>query len=551
METTVTVNQTPPRKNLKKTILIVAAAGIAVLGGLGTAYAKLDLFKSPKMIYLEAEAQEMKDLSADVTELIANYEKQMKPYLEQPVQSTMEISNIKVDADLPDPQAQKVLELLNSAKLVMQTGMDQQKQIQTNVFDIHLKDKKLIGLEMFLDQNRMGFGVPDLYKKYGYVDLKDRDALAAKYGIQELPKRFVTYNDVYNAVKVSKDELSAVLKDYALLYANNVKDTQVTLKKDVAFSEEGYQTTARELTLTFTPEELNALATQIAEKAKTDEKLLDLIYTRYQNVAKLMVDSGYPDIEVMTKDAFKAEYTKAFDDMLADLKSSEKGKHGMKIVMLINSDDQIISRKVVDTNEQGKENPGYLETVKWTNGSESYYRLSFGEIPAEDELKITYKGTKSGTEKKGSVNVLFNTKEESDAEFDVKTTFQSKEENGKETGTVDFTAKIDDSGEEFAFSGSVNTTLTKSDRTRESQSEIKVNFDQATPDMPKSISVQLKGKDEFGKAVTLPALTADNSINLGTITDAEMLALQQELGMAAQQFMMNNMELFQELGITP
>ncbi|MFY0544584.1 hypothetical protein [Brevibacillus sp. H7] len=552
METTVTVNQTPPRKSFRKTILTVAAAGIAVLGGLGTAYAQLDLFKSPKMIYLEAEAQGMADLSADVSELVAEYEKQMTPYLEQPVHSTLEISNVKVDATV-SPQAQQLLELLNSAKLVVQSDIDQQKQIQYNLIGLHLKDKKLLGMEMFMDQNRVGFGVLDLYKKYGYVDWKDRDVLASKYGMEGLPKRLVTYNDVYSALQASKEELAAVLKDYALLYADSVKDAQVTLKKDVAFSEEGYQTTARELTVTFTSEELNALVTRIAEKAKVDDKLLDLIYTRYQNLAKLMVDSGYPDTEIMSKDVFQSEYRKAFDDILAGLKSSERGKDGMKMVLLINGDDQIISRKMVSTDEQGKEEPGYLHTVKWTNGSESYYRLSFGEIPDQDELKVTYKGKKNGSEKNGTLAIALKTKEESDAELDIKVNSHSKEENSKETGTLEFTVKGNDSatGEQMGLSGSINTSLTKSDKGRETQSRIKLNFDQATPDMPKSISLQLHGKDEFGKAISLPVLTADNSVNLATLSDADMLTLQQELGMAAQQFMMNNMQLFQELGITP
>jgi hypothetical protein len=554
METTVNVN--PPRKGWKKTLLILGVAGIALVGGLGTAYAKFDLFKSPKMIYLEAEAKSFTELSAHAADLVSEYESYMKPYLETPVHTTMEITDIHVDAALPDPQAQNVLELVKGAKLVVDSGSDQQKQQQFTKTELFVKDKKLIGMELFMDQNRIGFGVPDLYHKYGVIDLKDRDVLKEKYGMEGLPKRFVTYNDMYNAVKFSKEEVSGIAKEYALLYVNNLKDSQVTLKKDISFSEQGYQTKARELTITFTAEELKTLLTQFAEKAKADEKLFDLIYTRYQNIAKLLIDSGYSDVKEMTKEEFRQEYTKGFDDMIADLKTGQE-KGGLKMVLLVNSDDQILSRKLLALDEQGKEKPGSLQYISFTNGTNTVHRFSLqsDENGEKGEMTISYHANKQNEKTTGSFAVLFKSSGNGQEKerVDLTTKFSTTKLADKEEGTYEFTfkGKGDTDPQTFSFSGTVTASATMSDSVRDSQYDIKVNFDPATPDMPKSLALKVKAKEEFGKEVTLPSLTADNSVNLATLTDDDMMKLEQDLGTAAQQYMVSNMQLFQELGIMP
>jgi hypothetical protein len=554
MESNVNVNSL--RKSWKKTLLILGAAGIALVGGLGTAYAKFDLFKSPKTIYLEAEAKSLTELSAHVSDLVSEYESYMKPYLEKPVHTTMEISDIQIDAALPDPQAQNVLDLVKGAKLVVESGSDQQKQQKFTKTELFVKDKKLIGMELFMDQNRIGFGVPELYTKYGVIDLKDRDALKEKYGIEGLPKRFVTYNDMYNAVTFSKEEVSGIAKEYALLYVNNLKDSQVTLKKDVSFSEEGYQTKARELTITFTAEELKTLLTQFAEKAKADEKLFDLIYTRYHNIAKLLIDSGYSDVKDMTKEEFREEYRKGFDDMIADLKTGQE-KGGLKMVLLVNSDDQILSRKLLALNEQGEEMPGSLQYISFTNGTKTAHRFSLqsDEDGEKGEMTISYHANKQNEKTTGSFAILFKSSVNGQEKelVDLTTKFSTTKLADKEEGTYDFTVKgkSETDPDMFRFSGTVTASATMSDSVRDCQYDIKVNFDPTAPDMPKSLGLKVKAKEEFGKEVTLPSLTADNSINLATLTDADMMKLQQDLGTAAQQYMLSNMQLFQDLGIMP
>lgn len=543
METTPNLN--PPRKSMKKTLLIAGAAVVVVLGGLGTAYAKFDLFKSSKSIYLQAEAESMMKFSADASKAYGEYEAYMKPYLEKPVHSTTELSEITVDATIPDPQAQKILDMLKSAKLVMQSNIDEQKNQQTGNFEVHLKDKKLATIEYFLNDTLMGFRLPEFYSKYGYIDLNDRDAIKEKLG-EELPKRFLTYRDLYNAVSIKEDEVKSVMTPYALLYADHVKDSQVTLKKDVSFSEEGLQAAAREITVTFNQEEASALVKQLAEKAKADQKLFDLIYTRYNKVSTLMKDSGYP-VEEISKDEFKKNYDQSFDDLIADINETDKNsKDEIKMVVLVDGDHQILSRKLL-VKEDNKEEL-VLSTASYNKGADTYYRytLNAPEEGKEGEVSFTYKATEQNGKKAGKFGVLV--KETADPVLDFNTTFEVTKQDKMETGVYDFKLVAADeySAQPVKLSGNVTLSETASDNGRDSEGSIKLNFDNPTPDMPKGVSMKLKSKQEFGKALEIPAMSDANAINLATITDQQMMEIQQEAGVALEKFMAENEALVQQ-----
>ncbi|OUQ88538.1 hypothetical protein B5G50_10225 [Brevibacillus brevis] len=545
METATNVN--PPRKSKKKAWLIAGAAAVVVLGGLGTAYAKYDLFKSAKTIYLQAEAESMMKFSSDVSKAYGEYQDYMKPYLEKPVHSTTELSDIALDATIPDPQAQKILDMLGKAKIVMQSNIDEQKNQQSGNLEVHLQDKKLASLEYFMNDSVMGFKLPEFYSKYAYMDLKDRDALKQKLGGEELPKRFVRYSDLNEAINFSQDELKTVMTPYALLYADSIKDSQVSIKKDVSFSEEGLKEDAREITVTFNAQEGAALTKQIAEKAKADQKLFDLIYSRYHNVATLMLDSGYK-VEEISKEEFKKNYEQAFDDIIKDTEDTNaKSTEQLKMVVLVNSDHQILSRKLL-VDDKGKKDQLVYNSVSYDKGAETYYRYSLHNLSDQQngEMSFTYRATKEKDKTKGKFSILM--KETDQPILDLSTTFDTTKQDKKTTGKYDFALVAADeySSNPVALTGNVTVNETKTDNGVDSDGTVKVNFSNPTPDMPKGFSFKLKSKAEFGKALEIPAMTADNSINFVTVSDQQMMEAQQEVMQNADKFMNEHAELVQQ-----
>ncbi|NQF17054.1 hypothetical protein HPY31_24595 [Brevibacillus sp. HB1.3] len=545
METATNVN--PPRKSKKKAWLIAGAAAVVVLGGLGTAYAKYDLFKSAKSIYLQAEAESMMKFSSDVSKAYGEYQDYMKPYLEKPVHSTTELSDIALDATIPDPQAQKILDMLGKAKIVMQSNIDEQKNQQSGNLEVHLQDKKLASLEYFMNDSVMGFKLPEFYSKYAYMDLKDRDALKQKLGGEELPKRFISYSDLNEAINFNQDEVKTVMTPYALLYADSIKDSQVSIKKDVSFSEEGLKEDAREITVTFNAQEGAALSKQIAEKAKADQKLFDLIYSRYHNVATLMLDSGYK-VEEISKEEFKKDYEQAFDDIIKDTEDTNaKSTEQLKMVVLVNSDHQILSRKLL-VDDKGKKDQLVYNSVSYDKGAETYHRYSLHNLSDQQngEMSFTYRATKEKDTTKGKFSILM--KETDQPILDLSTTFDTTKQDKKTTGKYDFALVAADeySSNPVALTGNVTVNETKTDNGVDSDATVKVNFSNPTPDMPKGFSFKLKSKAEFGKALEIPAMTADNSINFATVSDQQMMEAQQEVMQNADKFMNEHAELVQQ-----
>ncbi|TKI57695.1 hypothetical protein E8L90_20895 [Brevibacillus antibioticus] len=545
METATNVN--PPRKSKKKVWLIAGAAAVVVLGGLGTAYAKYDLFKSAKTIYLQAEAESMMKFSNDASKAYGEYQDYMKPYMEKPVHSTTELSEIALDATIPDPQAQKILDMLGKAKFVMQSNIDEQKNQQTGNLEVHLQDKKLATLEYFLNDSVMGFKLPEFYSKYAYMDLKDRDALKEKMGGEELPKRIVSYSDLNEAINFNQDELKTVMTPYALLYADSIKDSQVSIKKDVSFSEEGLKVDAREITVTFNSQEGTALTKQIAEKAKADQKLFDLIYSRYHNVATLMLDSGYK-VEEISKEEFKKNYEQAFDDIIKDTEDTDaKSTDQVRMVVLVDSDHQILSRKLL-LDEKAQKDQLVYSSVSYDKGAETYYRYSLHNLSDQQngEMSFTYRATKEKDKTKGKFSILL--KETDQPILDLSTTFDTTKQDKKTTGKYDFALVAADeySSNPVALTGNVTVNETKTDNGVDSDGTVKVNFSNPTPDMPKGFSFKLKSKAEFGKALEIPAMSADNSINFVKVTDQQMMEAQQEVMQNVDKFMSENAELVQQ-----
>lgn len=549
METT--TNASPPRKKSKKMMLGIGAAVVVVLAGLGTAYAKLDLFKSAKTIYLQAEATSMMQLSDQVSTAYAEYDAYMKPYLEQPVHTTTEISDFVLDAYIPDPSAQAVLDLLSSAKVVMDANVDEKNQLQSGKVELHLNGSPLTSLEYFQKDTQFGFSLPDFYSKYFYADLKDRDTLEANFG-EGLPKRFVTTGDFYEAVKLDSSEVKSLLTPYALLYAGSVKDSQVSMNDAATFNVEGYETKAKEITVSFTQEEASALLTEIAEKAKADEALLTFLYTRYSNLATLMDDSGYP-VNALSQEEFKKQYDQFFADMIEEVKVGTPTQEQLKMVVMVDSNYHILSRKLYFTGEQGNEEQVLWNSVAFTNGADTYHRYSVHDPENWDsnEITFTYKATEQDGKTNGTMSFLF--VEADEPHLDLTSTFEATKQDKQENTTYSFTLSVldDTIGEQMSLSGDITANVTNTESGRQSTADVTINFDQATPDMPQGISLKVNATEEFGKPLEIPTISADNSVNLATLDDMQMMEIEQEVGMNLQQFMMNNAALFEEFMMMP
>lgn len=210
--------------------------------------------------------------------------------------------------------------------------------------------------------------MPDLYSKYAVIDLKDSKKAKEDYEfLESLPHKVISYDDLVNAVRISPEEIKPILIDYGKLYADRIDPKQVTIKKDAMFEEEGVKFDSREITVTFTESEFKQLLLAVSEKLSNDKTLQEVLFTRYQNVNKLLKDAGYEGDEIN-----KETFAEKLKDAHFDLKDSlQETRFNEDVSMVIHMDrkGKLLSRTVsmnVSSEDVKGRNTVVFKTGSWT-----------------------------------------------------------------------------------------------------------------------------------------------------------------------------------------
>ncbi|MHB8984134.1 MAG: hypothetical protein ACYC4E_02125, partial [Carboxydocellales bacterium] len=411
----------------------------------------------------------------------------------------------------------------------------------------------LIGLEYFADKNKLAVAIPAIYNKYGYADLKDRDKLQTRFGIERLPKRMVTYSDYADAFKISQQDVDYLLQEYGKLYADSLIDSQFTSQK-TTFVEGETKIKAREITLTLSESQFKELLKKFAGKIQTDEKLLDLIYNKQKAWIKLMEDSGNSlealGIKEKSKDEVKASLKQFNQDLDKNLQQL-KMPVGVKMILLVDAEDNILDRKISFTESTSKV---LIRTASWLSldKGKNYLVNVRSEEPTKvdvfnfqyttkPENAFTTKGTLAVTTKQ-----TIEGKEKQLMQFN--TGYTVTKDGNKQQVDIMFSGQEEQETPQ-KFSGSMKTTVVDNDKDKSKQtnSVIELKFAQTAEESKSgpSLKVTIKGKDEFGTKLVLPKLDANNSVDLANVSDTELMQIQQEIQAGLQGFLIKNQALIQ------
>lgn len=542
----------------KMPLILVLVVLLVAAGGLYSAYAFFDVFKSDKTVYLEAEAKEMQNFSEMIEEYNQKYNEYAKPYLEGAVEQKIELSNLTVDMQTTDPQEAKIMEIVKDAKVVVESKMDDKNKKNFLKADVNIKNNNVIGVEFFYDAEKLGFGVPALYNKYGYFNWKDKAVIEQKYGIPGIPESIPSQKEYLDLIQIPKEELQPIMREYAMLYADSIQNDQVSVKKNATFEEAGVKMDAKEITVTFTPEQYKQLMKKMADKISKDQKLQDLLYPRYQKLAELTASGSPEDLPKLSKEEFKKKFAEFKEEADRSIDNGEYGD-GIKMIVYADKEDNILSR-TIEMNDTKSGDKNTLKLVSFQD-KENKDHVVFDvntkkSDNMEEKVNIAYVNKKEGENCKGNVKFTVVDKTGSSTLTDVvaEADFAMTKEGNKQNQDVKVKINDNESGQSEPIVLSWKGTVTNNDKDKMRIADYKVEMSgpQDDPTMPKKISLDMKSNEKFNVAgVKLPELNAQNSINLATMTDQQMMQIQQEIQQGSMQFMMKNMALFQQLGIIP
>ncbi|UKS25124.1 hypothetical protein LOZ80_26485 [Paenibacillus sp. HWE-109] len=548
--------QGPTRKKNRLIWLIAAVILVVVLVGGGgiVAYAQFDVFKSTKLIYLQSEIKQTTGAQQALSKALDTYSKEMEPMLNKPVHSLFEISDLTLDMASSDAKTKAILDFIKKSKLSVDAQQDNSAQKQVYNIKWTLDNAAFLDVETAIDPERLAVRIPAFYDKYAYVNVKDLESLRKEFNSSNIPKKVLTYNDVMAAVSIKKDELEKALLPYAKLYADNLQESQFQLVKDGLMNEENANIKSREITITFSQEDVKRMVNSLSDKLAADTVLQDIIFTRAKNMAQLLNDSGYPT-EAITQEKFTNSW-KDFADKMK--KSSEKGDlgDGGKMIVYINNDHDILERKLMfHVKENGKNNEVVLKAASWEDKEFPQHLLLAANVKEEQgattELKLL--NTSNLDAKGGKGKLTLNVNETGSKSAATAGTllvdYDLSQTNEKQSGT--YTFKLSGSGEaEGTMEGKITSSSEKKGNATDANYDISLTFKDVKVESDlKALAFKLHSKQETGVEVKLPAYTKDNSLDVTHMTDQDRTQFMMDLMAGAQKFMETHKDLLQNLGI--
>lgn len=533
-------NLTISKPALPTKVIAIGLIGAAV-AGLGASYALFDFMKSPTQIFLEAEQKSMmsfyKNYEKDHQTLMDTY---VTPYLSAPYKTTSKLSNLNIA--IPNLFSSNDSDSLKSGVLESESYMDPTNGNFYSTLALSAKDLEKISLSVFSDDNQMGIRSKFLGDKAITLDLSDNEGLYNYFGSQasEIPKSSISSLELFNAVDLKPEELKAIMMNYGQFFGDHLKDAEITLENGVPLKMNGDSKKVRKLTLAYDQKEFESLMTDLCDKAKDDEQLLDTFYTRYEKVQKILEKSYREPIEFMDKKEFTKQYKEAWDSIAEGVSESEIDSFENSIY--ITQDDTIVkSEMLLEEND----NLMAFTTENWIIGEKSHslFEMNFDEDnSSEVHLTLSNDSVIKGSTQEGTLKGSLNGASDEKAEFEVE---YNHSKNGETTqSTVDFSMNTKNMDSvDYAIEGTLkgDTTFEESKQTNAYHMVLSLTSDSTKMDMDFDLDQTTEENTPFDIA---KSIGSGDTINLTKATPEELNLLAQAIQMNFSDYVSRNQKLF-------
>lgn len=516
-----------------KKFLIIVLALVLVLGGVGGGYYYLN---ATKLGYLKAESKGLETVLTSLTSYQGDLGKSLEIY-NTPLITKQELT-LGLESKEMNEQTQMIAQILKMSKVEVESFQDMKNNQNYVKATITPVGAQPVVMESFSDKEKSGYGIPAFYNKYLYANVADKEKINKELG-QTIPSGNINPNDLVSALTVNKAEVEAIGKEYAKIYADSIHRKQVEAKS----TEEGKQ-----YTVNFDDKQGEQFLTNFTTKLKSDDKLVDLIFTHYEKVTNVYKNSGVPLEKPQTKETIKKEISEYADNLVKDM---DKKDNSLRMLIIVDKNGNIVQRNMSSSNNS----PEDIDMVKIFNKStvdttdiRVLVETSDKETSVNERFDFNYTLKPEGDSKKGAVTVLSkSTSKENPKNSEIAVNFTTTKKDKAQKFDSTILVKSTEKGVAQTFNGGFTFNLEEtSDKTANFDYAVKANLNaQTMPDLKLVLSG--KGGYEVGKTMTLPTVNESNAVNLGTITKADMEKIQEELGKGFGNYVMNNPVILQSV----
>jgi hypothetical protein len=528
----------------KKRPLIIGLAVIAILAIGATAYAMfIDL--SPRELYLKSEMNTFKAMNESFEEsfedALALSEKQMDEAYKSEARVGVEMDPSMLGAG--GMEAAMIGSILSNSEIKMTTQQDPKKEEGSADFALVLNNADLVKAQVYQNNKETALSVPAAYDKHVYFPNNKFGDVMRKFdpayvGMEKLQNFFKAIDG-----DLSEEAREETFQEFAKVYADSIKDENVTLKDDVEFKGEKL----RQLTVSLSEKETKTLLIHFIEKIEKDEEIMDKF------AEQVALQGGFPTTNMApatSKEEVKKELKKVFADGKKAINEDLEIPGGMKQVVIVDGDDKVVSRDLtmkIGANGQDAVPVNY-KSESWTKGDVTNSSWVLNAGPEGETLLVDVKmesEPKGDDGKKRDIKAKFEVNENGTTEgigFHVKGEGTSKKSN--------WTVQLVPAGEapmelpdmtiEIEHKGDQN--LDK-DYANHDYKVTLIGNDPAIGDI--NVGLNIKTKTTFGEKLKFPELSEGKAVNVAEMSDAEMMGMMSEIQRNIEQFIGENAQFLQ------
>ncbi|HEX3033392.1 MAG TPA: hypothetical protein VHS59_14365 [Bacillota bacterium] len=553
-------------KRLITVLTLILSLLISTTAGAGTG---LDLFLTPKQVYLAAE---YKALNQSTTSIAAYWDKiyqhNVKPFLDSTVRQDADfqinVSGLKTTNDT----VYTALELLNNSKVSLQTNFDVYNKKDYTNLGWSVKDKHLLGLELYTDNTYHAVRLPEIYDKYLVMDSKEvkkpapnqADAGQQLAGLVNLfPQGFYKSYQAVQLYSLGQEEID-IIKGLGKIYADSVTDKNVTMKQGV-FTQGTTSIPTRVFNIAFTEQEYKLLLKKIAYRLSFDDQVIKVLTKKQNQFAAAFAtqsQAAFPEMyKPMTPAQMKKQMAAFYRDFNLSLNKTKLPK-GLKMIVQLDENDNIIDRQIAFIADNSIT---YMRKAGWKSneGLANWFALlRTTDKSGVNEIRAGgTNGHPDGLTDKGSVilTVKETVKQKTTQLFRADSDYTYTRDDLNKDLKADYRIQFNTGTTIEKFGGTLESTEKNKDnnKVRENQAKFTLNLDGISSQDFKGTVITMTGttKTEFGKPFTGPAITPANSVDLLKLKDQEIDKLFEDLDKGFNKFITENKEVFGSFGPIP
>lgn len=558
---------------MKKTIIIIVTVLVVIAAVCTGLYFFTDVFNFLKPASDNFSTQAQKLVGTE-DKSYSTYQESINKLKVDSYSGNMDLSmNMNVPSKYVSSSAQS---LINSSKLKISGSYDANTKASSSNIGLSKDGKDVLSLSTVLDKQKVSITSKDLYDKYLTIDFSKYEDFCRANNIEvdEDTKNAIktmtnlqnvdSSNLLYDLFYISEEDYNALDKKYGNLFTDLIDKEKYTTKKNQKVTVGGDEVKTTAYSLTMSGEDAYNFINKLVDLLKNDDTFKKLVKEKYgilQKYYNSVADASnstssekLPDLTDSQITSLFSELTESLEEMEDDFKDIDqnirltiysKSNEPVKFEVIVLDDEDDDEGTVIFTEELADGENTYTidlekisklsETNNTSTTNSTYRNNSSLDAYSRNSLNSSISSSTSKLERTaGSLSkvIIKDKYEATDDSRKGKVTVSAKASgsDAKELLTVDYDTV--DSKSEFKTDLNIScqgiSLKLAYDVTGLDTDTQKVNFNISGKYSLYSVELTANGEVTRGKS-DVPALTADNSVDVFTLSQEEFIKVYSEI----------------------